>query len=361
MLECDGVELYLLNESFEKIAVIDKYKSFIWTERYNDLGDCEIELSDHSLKDIFKKDYYLSKAGSDQLMIIDEFQGDTSLDEGKSLRVSGHSSEKVLDRRVIWERITYSGPLQGFVRTIMNQNVIDPLMDGRRIPGFGFAYNSDMEKSYSISVVDLIGDNVYDTIKSSCDLYDVGFRNRFNGYDGFSLQLYNGTDRSSVQSANNIVTLSPKIENLKNISFVDSNADFKNVVYVVADNTEYLENLMPDQDAEMAYLTASVGNVSGIDRRETYLSVDLSENRYANKQIFLNQQGRLALKEYSDKVLYSGEYQETDTFKINEDFFLGDIVQMVDDYGNESRVRVSEVIYSEDDTGYTVYPTLTSI
>lgn len=361
MPECDVVELYLVNKSFEKIAVLDKYNSLIWTDRYNDLGDCEIVLSDYSLIDIIKKDYYLELDESDTLMIIDSIEGNSDLEEGRDMTITGHSPEKILTRRVVWDPVTYSGPVQGLVRTLMTENVIAPVMEARRIPNFGFIYNPDLEKSYSVSVSDLLGDELYDAIKSSCDLHDLGFRVFFNGYDGFGLKLYKGTDRSESQSINPIVTLSPKLENLKNVSFVNSNSEFKNVVYAVADNSEDVVDTMPDQEPEGLRITASVGDAAGMDRRELYLSVDLSERYAFSKQDYVTQQGRAALKEYSDKILYSGEYQETDTFQLNRDFFLGDIVQMGDEFGNKFRSRVTEVIYSEDESGYKIYPTLTSV
>jgi len=34
----------VLNESFELVAIIDYYKSLIWTERYREAGDFELYL-----------------------------------------------------------------------------------------------------------------------------------------------------------------------------------------------------------------------------------------------------------------------------------------------------------------------------
>ena len=36
--------LYLLNESFERIGIIDSYVSIIWTTRYQDVGEFELYL-----------------------------------------------------------------------------------------------------------------------------------------------------------------------------------------------------------------------------------------------------------------------------------------------------------------------------
>ena len=52
------MELLVLNQSFESIAVIDNYKSMIWTDRYNAYGDFEICFAmDIKLLNVLKEDY----------------------------------------------------------------------------------------------------------------------------------------------------------------------------------------------------------------------------------------------------------------------------------------------------------------
>ena len=54
------MELLVLNQSFESIAVIDNYKSMIWTDRYNAYGDFEICFAmDIKLLNVLKEDYYI--------------------------------------------------------------------------------------------------------------------------------------------------------------------------------------------------------------------------------------------------------------------------------------------------------------
>lgn len=44
-----------------------------------------------------------------------------------------------------------------------------------------------------------------------------------------------------------------------------------------------------------------------------------------------------------------------------QDFFIGDIVQIKNEYGMEAKSRVSELVLSQEETGEAVYPTFTSI
>lgn len=43
-------------------------------------------------------------------------------------------------------------------------------------------------------------------------------------------------------------------------------------------------------------------------------------------------------------------------FILNKDFFLGDIVQVVDQYHISGTSRIIEIIYSQDNKGINIYP-----
>ena len=53
------MELLVLNTSFESVAIIDSFKSLIWTDRYKAYGDFELYLPiDTSLLAFLQQDYY---------------------------------------------------------------------------------------------------------------------------------------------------------------------------------------------------------------------------------------------------------------------------------------------------------------
>lgn len=351
------MELYLMNKSFETISVIDKFKSLIWTDRYNELGDFEIVPSDLGILDVVQKDFYASIRESDRLMIVDNISGSDDSEEGPSITISGHSSEVILKRRIVWDSFSYYGPLQGGVRTLMIDNIIDPKIAARRIPNLGFSYNVDLTKYYGISFDELIGDELFDVIKSSCDLYDVGFRILYHGDESFSFELYEGVDRSYTQTERPVVVFSPELDNLKNTNFQDNNEEYKNVIYAVAEN-EY--PILAD-GSEPETIKFAIGDHSGIERREAYLSVDIDEEYAYVKEDYVKQQARSALKDYQSNPMYDGEIVQTGSYELNKDYFLGDIVEVRDRFGNESRSRITEIIYSQDSSGCNVYPTFTKV
>lgn len=354
------MELHILDQEFQTIDVIDSFSSLIWADRYNEIGDFELVTSDISWKKKIKKNYYARIKESDRLMIIDGFSGSGGSEDAPELTISGHSLEQLLNRRIVWDRFSFEGPIYNAVYRLMNENVMNPSIPGRKIPNFGFGYDGSLhDGQYLVSFDDLIGDYLFDTIKSACDLYDIGFRVCYYGGSTFNLELYKGVDRSYKNPKESTVLFSPRLDNLQNTSFEDTDVDCKNVVYVVADNV--VDEAMAD-GSEPAYITTVSGNVSGIERREAYLEETIDDAYQYDKENYLRIKGQSALKEYEYKLVCDGEIlPNSSAYSYDKDYFLGDIVQIEDDFGNQSRSRVTEVIFSEDESGYTSYPTFTSL
>ena len=48
-------------------------------------------------------------------------------------------------------------------------------------------------------------------------------------------------------------------------------------------------------------------------------------------------------------------------YKYKEDYNLGDIVNIVNEFGISINARITEIIESQDDNGYTIEPTFENI
>jgi hypothetical protein len=131
---------------------------------------------------------------------------------------------------------------------------------------------------------------------------------------------------------------------------------WKNVAIVVSDDDT-------DDETEPTSLTVHTIDFGlGLDRREVF--VDAGSLTYDNAIQFnalLKQKGIDALIENTATELFESEVDGTTTFVYGEDFYVGDIVQVVNKYGQEGRVYISEYILSEDVNGITMYPTFKAI
>ena len=102
------MDFTILNESFEQTYVIDTYDSSIWTDRLNTFGDFELYIpASADVFNKFKKDYYLIRSESEKVMIINDFNIQSNVEEGDHVIITGESLESLLKRRIIWESVTF--------------------------------------------------------------------------------------------------------------------------------------------------------------------------------------------------------------------------------------------------------------
>lgn len=72
--------------------------------------------------------------------------------------------------------------------------------------------------------------------------------------------------------------------------------------------------------------------------------------------VYLLNRGYEKLSEYGATVLFEGSVEPDITFKYKEDYFLGDLVTVRNEYGIEAKARIVEVMETSDNNGYKVEP-----
>lgn len=367
----------ILNTSFELVKVIDSFESFIWTDRYSSHGDFEIYLPiDADNISSLLEDYYVTIRDSDHMMIIEDIQITSDVDNGPQLYVSGRSLESILSRRIIWSQTFISGNLQNAIEKLLNENIISPTDEKRRIDNFIFEVSTD-EAVTSLKLsgqAQFTGDNLYDVIVSLCDIFGIGFRITLSSDNKFVFKLYAGSDRSYEQTTNPYVIFAPNFENLLNSSYISSKKNLKNVTLILGQGE--------GDERKTTSLDITNGSVTGLDRRELYTDArDVSKNAADEN----GQQTPLPDEEYEEQLIergreklaecvaiqsFEGESDPNTTFKYGTekeikdgtaDYSIGDIVQIINEYGMEARSRITEVIRSESSSGFEIYPTFTQI
>lgn len=341
------MEIYVLNTDLKAIAVIDNAESVIWTDRYNTPGDFEIYIpASDAILDILKIDYYVMRRDSDMVGIIKNVSLTTDADSGNHYTVTGRDLKSLLERRIIWTQTQLSGNAERAIRRLVTENIISPTIAARKIPNFVLGEVAGLVDTISQQFT---GDNLLEAIQGICESYNYGFKVTLeNG--SFVFSVYKGSDRSENQAVLPRVTFSPEFDNLVNTSYNWDETNFKNVA-LVAGEGEGLDRK-----------TQAVGTASGLDRYELYVdSRDVSTNDGAVTEedytAQLVQQGVEALAETAIVETFEGEVISGMTYTYKEDFFLGDVVTAENEFGIRAAVRVTEVIESEDATGYKIIPT----
>lgn len=356
------MEIFVLDDAFESLYNLDVFESLIWTERYNGYGNFEFytSVNDEILPIIWtvqkkmeaKLDCYVWLKESQSIMIIETIEITTDVETGNHLIMSGRGPESILERRIVWKQTLLNGNLQTSVQKLLNDAIISPEIEDRKIPNFVFSSSTDSEISALKIRAQYTGDNLYDVLVSICDVYQLGFDVVLDDSNNFVFSLTRGEDRSYEQDENPYVIFSPKFENIVNSDYLESITTLKNVTLVAGE----------DKGEERR--TRTIGSANGLARRELYTDARDIQSEVDGETIpteeydaLLDQRGAEKLAENVYMKAFTGEIEALKTFVYGVDFFKGDIVQIVNDFGMETRVRVSEVVRAQDTSGYSVYPT----
>lgn len=349
------MEIFVLDKEFKSIAIVDYFESVIWTDRFSSAGDFEIYTpATKEIIDILKQDYYLWLKDTEHMMIIESVKLTTDIETGNHLTVSGRSLESILFRRIIWNQTIISGNLQDAIKNLINDAIINPNIETRKIENFIFEDTDDPEiTSLSMESAQYTGDNLYEVICALCEAFKIGFKITLNNENNFVFKLYKGKNRSYDQNEFPYVVFSPNFENIVNSNYAEDAKEFKNITLVAGEGEG------------SARRTITYGtDISGIERRELFtdardISSEVDGGKLSDEQYNaqLSQRGKEKLEEHKLIKLFDGQTETRNTFQLDKDFFLGDIVQLMNEYGMSSKSKITEIIRSQSDSGYDVYPT----
>ena len=350
------MEFLVLNTKFEAVAILDVFESFIWTDRYSKCGDFEIYTSsDRQIIETLKEDFYIWTEDSEHVMIIENRKIITDVEEGNKFLVSGRSLESILDRRIVWNQILLDGDFQTQIKRLLTENVINPSDSNRKISNFIFEETDD---PYILSLkvqVQYTGDNLYEAVCKLCESVSIGFKITLNDDNQFVFKLYSGTDRSYDQETNPYVVFSPSFENIIDSNYYESKAGYKNVGLVAGEG----------EGSARRMVVVGESTSKELSRRELYVDArDISSTTSNGGSIstsayddLLRQRGDERLNENKIVQAFDGQVESTQMYRYGEHYFMGDITQLENEYGMESKVRVTEFIRSVDKDGIDSYPT----
>lgn len=351
------MDLTILNTTFQAMSNIDSFESFIWTDRYAKCGDFELyTAASKEMVDAFKKNYYFEYSSSEHLMIIEDIQLESDVQNGSYLLAKGRSLESILERRIIWKQTTISGNLQAAIKKLLTENIISPTIAERKIENFIFEESTDPAiTSLTITETQYTGDDLLSVIETLCEKKKIGYKIILNDQNQFVFSLYKGVERTYDQMTYPYVSFSPNMENIISNNYLESVKTLKTVTLVAGEGEG------------TSRTTVVVGNTTntGLDRRELYTDArDVSTKTdsggtlsSAQYQEALKARGEEKLNENKETKVFEGEVETTQLWKYQKNYFMGDIVQLEDEYGTESKARIIEYIYSYDDAGISEYPT----
>lgn len=350
-------DILVLSDTFELVGIIDKYISFIWTDRFAEAGDFEIYLdpTEENVR-LTKEGSYIRIKQSNKMMIIERSGINHDLEEGDKMVISGRSLESILDRRIIWGLKEISGNIQNGIKTLITEAIISPSIAARKIDNFVFNDSSDSAiTSLSFEqTVQYYGQSLYDVITGICDENHIGYKIIPDENNNFVFSLYKGDDHTGTQTNLDKVVFSDSFDNIITFDYAKNIAEYKNVVLVTGEG------------AGTNKRQVIVGTESGLNRREMYEDAgskvtktvggsSLSNTNYDKR---LLEHGKDTLNKNKAKEECEVEIDPETGYEINVDYFIGDKISVEYKYGISEVAKITEIIYCHDEEGYKVYPTL---
>lgn len=360
--------------NFQIIDIIDKYESLIWTERYARCGDFEINLIPTAkIVGLAKINNLITITDSEYVMYIEQIELRTDPSVGNNLIISGRSFGLILTRRVIWPVFNKNLALTSYCTELINacfktnNTSRDVLIDISDIPSQELT-----EANKNIITSQHTGDNLYDVLCELFDLYEIGFRFTIKDKitaqsDGsyirgctYHLYFYAGQDRSYKQMEHPWVVFAPSFNNLGTTDDLQSIKNYATMAFIAGEETQPNRAWTTiEVESQINPILRSEIFVDARDLQSTYRDEEgeehtISESEYTD---LMKARGEERIQEYKKYHDYQASVDSTIEHVYGVDYFLGDIVQLVNEYGVESRARVVEFIRSDGPSGYTQYPT----
>lgn len=228
----------------------------------------------------------------------------------------------------------------------------------------------------------------YKLVQELTDLTMSGWAIEYDGEDPYYWYgyTYNGVNRTFNQGERPPVVFSPKYDNLSKATYFKSKVGTRTKIFSGAVKFEIPTQLALDGE----YLGASASNnamqnnsitvgTPGLGLREGYFKSPSVEHTNGMMQDTTGAKGVLPndpksihrqiheqcnteLWRHMPLEMFSGEAAQQSMYTYNEDFFLGDFVQIQNEFGQQDIARITEYIRSSSDSeGDVFYPTFESL
>lgn len=364
------MDLVTLNEDMQPYQLIENYDSLIWTERFDTTGDMQITtgLVDEFMT-ILPEGTILSLRESNVAMIVETHQIDRKKNKPEVLTIKGRSFESILDRRVALSDVV-AGVADWTVTAktpsdvayyIIEKICVEGILSVNDIfPPEIVQFNSPLDyetstgpaKSFSVAKQNLLtavlaliqteAMAVSTTTPPTPEIVRHGIQAIRPNADGtaITVDIYTGTDRSAS------IYFDATRDMLDDGSYLFSKVGSASNAYIIG-------------PASAARMSKTPTMLAGMERR--VILVDGTTSGIGDATT-LRSYAETGLAEAHETAIFNGTInQEISDYKYGVDYFLGDTVKLVGDYGMEEKARVTEYIRSEDATGSKSYPSLVTI
>ncbi|QTD41541.1 siphovirus ReqiPepy6 Gp37-like family protein [Sporosarcina sp. Te-1] len=341
----------ILTPDIEILGEISNYESLIFTRSWYGIGTLELRINRHKNYTETLQKGNIIIIGQETHKVFQILHREIELDQqGKvteNWHITAHELKTIVGRRLTIPpaNASYdnkSGAVESVIKHYVERNLINPLDPRRKIPQLLVA--PDLQRGPYIERQSRFK-NLAEEIAELSLLSDVGWGIHVD-YDlqkwVFDIDI--GKDISVNQDVNPPVIFSPQFGNIKDMHFVDSDLNYRNVALVAGEGEGFGRRVL------------EVGLSTGLERYEVFVDArDVPEETDEEDSMRrprpdidvirdLENRGYQSLAEMGQEMYLEGQIMTAGSFTYELDWDLGDITTIQNqDWGVTLDSRITEV------------------
>lgn len=354
------VEIYSLTAKENRISVnlvtvCDSFSSLLWDVEYYQCGSFEVYIAATPQNvEIFQLGRIVGRDDDrEHFGIIESVKIETDAEDGDYLTVSGRFLTCLLERRIIYPSFSANDIYENIVRSVLSRNAIS--VGIRNIPGLSMGtVSGDCWQGKTRLQVSY--DNLMEWLYTICETIGGSANIRIDN-NALKCDLFEGTDRSILQSENPHIVFSDSYNNLLSFSYAADSSVQKNFAYIFG---------CGEGNARKRTIYCNGTEPTYLDRYEVYVDKrDLSQDEEVSNEEYLEllkesgAENMIAPQTASESTIaaFSTQYQ------YNKDYFVGDFVTVEHKrFGLiQPKIQMIGMIESFDQNGRSLTPTFKGV
>ena len=256
--------IYIYSSTMQRIGVLEGYSSLIWTERYKELGDCEVYAPvTAEILEWAQINNFLYDTETQKVCVIKSVEIKTDAEAGDYIIVKGIDSKALLFQRVAIDYITSLG-LSNILPRIIRYSFGTMAESNRQM------LNHNGANLLMVKYTDVLGAAPY---SGKIQYINVGelfnYAAGANGI-GYNLKLNTQTDQIEIiftkPETRQDVIFSEELDNLVESDYIDDSAEIKNCLVVAGYADDKLKKWVYMGDGQ-----------EGLERSESLVDDDIPE------------------------------------------------------------------------------------
>lgn len=349
---------------FESHSVVDTFDSAVWCRRYDSPGDFVLKLpASEVLFNLVKNNTVLIRrldVNDGTAMLVDNVKLETSPDNGDFLTLSGDSLEAVLGRRIFMQKYNLRGKPDAVIYRALKENILNYWYfnsDSEHIANYRYRFINfmDMDGYTRMGGADILaqlyGRNLLELTEEIAKSNDFGFKFRFVGSNSRAyFSCYRGVDRTINQQSTQPIVFNTDFAEFASTSYTYDTRPYYNSAFIGGEGY--------GKDRIDTIFSSSTRVNAGLLNKEIYIDAhSLSSNTAGDTSYItlLGSTAQEAVQSAKAEEMYGAEVSWAQ-WKYREDYDVGDIVTVGNNYGITGDATVAEVAETEDASGYYAVP-----